>query len=259
MSQSTVTMHIQALERELDAPLFDRIGRRVVLTEVGRRTIDYAHRLLALADETKVAVRKHGELSGPVSIGASEVLVACRLPEALRTLQKLHPKIQLTLTSRSDSDEYISAILGGTLDFAIILSDLVESDRLVARTVGKDEIIAVAAPAYRIAGPGVRTLLPSGQEAWLNRMVQAFDLRLGASGELGSIEAVKQCAIAGMGVAVLPKMTVETELKDHVLICVQMFAPTSIPIQLVRNRDRWMSPAFDAVWNAIEQAFVTGS
>ena len=57
-SQSSVTTHIQALERELGAELFDRSSRAVILTEAGRRTLEYADRLLALADEAKAAV--HG-------------------------------------------------------------------------------------------------------------------------------------------------------------------------------------------------------
>ncbi len=59
-SQSSVTGHIKALERELGAPLFlrSKFSRTVVLTDVGHRTLEYAGRLLALADETKEAVLK---------------------------------------------------------------------------------------------------------------------------------------------------------------------------------------------------------
>ena len=59
-SQSSVTLHIKALERELGVPLLERhrFSKTVQLTEVGRRTLDYAERLLALADETKAAARK---------------------------------------------------------------------------------------------------------------------------------------------------------------------------------------------------------
>jgi len=58
-SQSTVTMHIRALERELGAPLFvrDRSSKTVVLTEVGKRIFRYAGRVLALVNEAQAAVR----------------------------------------------------------------------------------------------------------------------------------------------------------------------------------------------------------
>ena len=106
-SQSSVTTHIQALERELGVPLFDRVARNVILTEVGRRTLDYANRIIALADEAKAAVHWHGEMSGPLSVGAPEALMTYRLPEVLRQFQTLYPHVQLRLASRlgfPDSD-----------------------------------------------------------------------------------------------------------------------------------------------------------
>src|SRR6267154_218299 len=56
--QSTVTVHIQALERELGVSLFerDRSSKRVVLTEEGKRVLEYTQRLLALANEVDAAV-----------------------------------------------------------------------------------------------------------------------------------------------------------------------------------------------------------
>jgi DNA-binding transcriptional LysR family regulator len=59
-SQSSVTIHIKALERELGAPLFTRrrFSKQVVLTDVGRRTLEYACKLLALADEIRIAARE---------------------------------------------------------------------------------------------------------------------------------------------------------------------------------------------------------
>ena len=59
-SQSSVTLHVKALERELGAALLGNTGfsKTVELTEAGRRTLDYAERLLALADETKAAAKR---------------------------------------------------------------------------------------------------------------------------------------------------------------------------------------------------------
>jgi DNA-binding transcriptional LysR family regulator len=58
-SQSNVTSHIQALERELGTALFDRASKKVMLTEAGKCTLEYANRLLALANEAKAAVHQH--------------------------------------------------------------------------------------------------------------------------------------------------------------------------------------------------------
>jgi DNA-binding transcriptional LysR family regulator len=66
-SQSSVTHHIKALERELGAQLFDRFrfARTIVLTDVGGRIYEYAKRLLALAEETKVAAQTKAKRTGP--------------------------------------------------------------------------------------------------------------------------------------------------------------------------------------------------
>lgn len=66
-SQSNVTTHIQALERELGAVLFDRLSKSVSLTAAGHRALDYANRLLALAEEAQAAVRMQVDCAGPVS------------------------------------------------------------------------------------------------------------------------------------------------------------------------------------------------
>ena len=77
-SQSNVTNSIQLLERELGAPLLERfrLSRKVVLTEVGRRAFEYAGQLLALADETRVAVHEATDPRGHLRVSAPEWL-AC--------------------------------------------------------------------------------------------------------------------------------------------------------------------------------------
>jgi len=258
LSQSTVTTHIQALERELDAQLFDRVGRKVMLTDAGRRTIDYANRLLALAEEAKSSVLKSGELSGAVSVSASEVLAAYRLPEILRRFQRLHPKVELSFAARSGTQAQIDAVVAGKLDLAIVLDEAIQSDRLITSTLRQEEVAIVMAPDYRASDSGARILLAGGLSGWLERVINSPQCPPGAPSEVGSIEAAKQYAIAGMGIAVLPKMTVAAELKRHLLVCVRMPAPpVHLHIQLVRNRGRWTSPALDALWSVAEQCFET--
>ncbi len=96
-SQSSVTTQIKALERELGAPLFDRFAKKVALTEVGQKTFEYAGRLLALADETKAAVRKQGKPTGPLKVSAPESLLIYRLPDLLRQFQVEYPLVHLEL------------------------------------------------------------------------------------------------------------------------------------------------------------------
>jgi DNA-binding transcriptional LysR family regulator len=93
--QSAVTSHIKALEDELGVRLFDRPGRRIVLTHAGSQLLDYADKILQLANEATTRICGPDEPAGPVIVSAPEVLCAYRLPEVIRDLHDQHPGIRL--------------------------------------------------------------------------------------------------------------------------------------------------------------------
>ncbi len=94
-AQSAVTSHIKALEDELGVRLFDRLGRRIVLTHAGSQLLDYADKILQLANEATTVIGGPDEPAGPVIVSAPEVLCAYRLPQVIRDLHDQHPGIRL--------------------------------------------------------------------------------------------------------------------------------------------------------------------
>jgi len=82
--QSALTAHVKALEAELGVRLFDRLGRRIVLTNAGVSLLGYAENILELTREATVAVGQPGQPQGPVTISAPEVLCTYRLPAVIR-------------------------------------------------------------------------------------------------------------------------------------------------------------------------------
>ncbi|HEY3826354.1 MAG TPA: LysR family transcriptional regulator [Bryobacteraceae bacterium] len=265
-SQSSVTTHIQSLERELGVPLFDRFGRRVVLTEFGHQMLEHAGRLLAMAEETKDAVRKQGNLIGPLSVSAPEAVITYRLPEILRRFQAFYPHVHLSVASRSDSQTQIDEVLEGTQDMAVIVDGPVQSDQLTTSCPGTEEILIVKSPDYEFVArepfnwqefAAARVLLTTRDCAFrllFERVLEAGQISLTDTMELGTIEAAKQCAIAGMGLAVLPRMALGPELKEKRLFSLP-WPGTGFPVylQMIRHRDRWVSPALDALWGLAEQ------
>src|SRR5262245_23144064 len=83
-AQSTVTVQIQALEEELGVPLFDRLGRRVALTEAGNQLLWYAQKFVELEKEAHTVISNDPEPAGVLTIGAPETTCAYRLPPLLR-------------------------------------------------------------------------------------------------------------------------------------------------------------------------------
>jgi DNA-binding transcriptional LysR family regulator len=269
-SQSSITTHIQSLEHELGVSLFERFGRKVLLTEIGRQMLDYANRLLALAEEAKVAARERGNLSGPLSVGAPEAVITYRFPEVLRQFQALYPHIHLSIAPRSDSQTQVDEILDGTLDLAVVADELVQSDRLITTCLGSEEILIVKSPDYQFISSefvrwedfaAARVLLADKNCAFrllFDRASDVVGFPPADTMELGTIEATKQCAIAGMGLAVLPRMAVTPELKGERLVSLP-WPGTGFPIylQLIRHRERWASPALQALWRLSEQSLMT--
>jgi DNA-binding transcriptional LysR family regulator len=98
-AQSTVTAHIQAIEQEMGQPLFNRLGKKMVLTEVGKHLLPYANEMVDLFEKAKQMPSADHEPSGNLVIGAPESLTVYRLPSVLHEYKQKYPKVKITLKS----------------------------------------------------------------------------------------------------------------------------------------------------------------
>lgn len=94
-AQSSVTAQIKALEAELGTPLFERLGKRLVLTEAGRQFKLYADKMIILTEEAKMVVRGDKEPAGTLIIGAQESQCTYRLPPILKKFKDQFPHVRL--------------------------------------------------------------------------------------------------------------------------------------------------------------------
>src|SRR5580698_6327568 len=120
--QSNVTAQIKALEEELGLPLFDRLGRRVTLTDAGRNFLPFAVQALAAMDQGQRALQTGAEPSGPLRIGAAESLLTYRLPEVLRAFRRHFPHVELIFRPYSNPTLALE-LEAGKLDMAIYGED----------------------------------------------------------------------------------------------------------------------------------------
>src|SRR5262249_43567152 len=122
--QSNVTTRIHQLEQDLGVSLFIRQGKRLHLTPAGHLLIDYADRLLALADDARNAVQD-SRPRGLLRLGAMESTAAIRLPKALAEFYRRYPEVTLQLRT-GHSPQLASAILAGGLDAALVNEPIAE-------------------------------------------------------------------------------------------------------------------------------------
>lgn len=255
-AQSSVSSQMQALEEELGVSLFDRLGRRTVVTEAGERLIHYANKILGLAEEAKVAVPGLNEPTGTVTISAPESLCTYRLPAVLEHFSREFPHVDLIFVPSPTSTDWERLITEGHVDAALFMAAAdYRSPNISMEPLVYEPVLAVAHPDHRLVGHPYVPMSEFRDETLLLteagcRYRTVFTRNLRAAGvvpantiEFHSVEAIKQCTMAGMGVAVLPRMSVASEMAAGRL------RPLALPfdIELITNvgwhPDRWLSPA----------------
>src|SRR5581483_11775230 len=120
--QSNVTAQIKALEEELGAPLFDRLGRRVTLTDAGRRFQPFAEQALVAMEQGQRAIRHGSEPSGPLRISAPESILTYRLPPVLRVFRRRFPNVEVTFVPGAGAS-YLAELESGKLDLVLTMCD----------------------------------------------------------------------------------------------------------------------------------------
>ena len=97
-TQSAITVQIRLLENELETRLFDRTGKRVVLTPSGKEFMEHASRILYDVNKAKKSMNDDAELKNPLHIGTIESLCTAKLPTVLSKFREFHPKVNMQVT-----------------------------------------------------------------------------------------------------------------------------------------------------------------
>lgn len=224
---STVTAQIRALEEDLGAPLFERTGRRVLLTDHGRRLLPRARRIAEMADDARRAVT-HDADSGELSVRMSQSLGMLCLPEALRRFRVRFPATRVHVATASRHG-LAADLRHGEVDLALLLGRPFAADGVDMETLRSEPLVCIAAPGSPLAGSpqsGRGRVTPAdlaGQPLVLTRHVwslrpaieqtlAAAHVQPGAMLECSSIVIVKRCVAAELGVAVVPLCAVRDEV-----------------------------------------------
>jgi DNA-binding transcriptional LysR family regulator len=223
ISQPGVTFHVKALEREYGTPLFERVGRRLYLTDAGRTLLGYVQRAALMEREARVALEElKGLQSGLLVVGASATIGIYLLPEVLGEFRNRHPGIKVSLRV-GNKRHTIERLLHNELDFGLVAGPVAES-LLVAEPYLDDELVVIVSPAHRFAREGVVYPGELRRETFLVRepgsgTQELMEERLGQLGivpadsmQLGSTEAIKQAVSANLGISIASRYSVEAEM-----------------------------------------------
>ena len=224
ITQPAVSKRIALLEASLDARLFDRLGRQVLLTEAGRLLLPRARQMLAEADAARRALDDLGrDIGGRLSLATSHHIGLHRLPPLLRRFSALHPRAALDLRFM-DSEQAYAQVLRGEAELALTTLGPTQPP-LRSTPVWTDPLHVVVAPDHLLAGRAKVTLadlaahpavLPDAVTFTHCIVADAF-ARRGLSLQLrmttNYLETIKMLAAVGLAWSVLPQTMLDAQVR----------------------------------------------
>jgi DNA-binding transcriptional LysR family regulator len=226
-TQPAISLAIQKLESDLQEKLLDRSGKELLLTDAGRIVYDYARRFENLEGELENALLElRDNSSGRLIVGANESTTLYLLGHIER-YRRLYPKVKVQVR-RCLSSKIPSQLIDGELELGVISYDP-EDDRLHSMVLFIDHLAFVVSPQHRFANREQVSINELGMETFIAHNVlspyravvlkefQRHKVPLNMDVEMPTVETIRKMVQRNEGVAFLPRMCVEQELKQDTL------------------------------------------
>ena len=226
-TQPAVSLAVQRLESDLQEKLIDRSAKELLLTDAGRIVFDYAKRFENLESELENALAELRDNSaGRLTVGANES-TTLYLIEHIEQYRRLYPKVRVQVR-RSLSSRVPSELIDGSLELGVISYDP-EDDRVVSQVIYTDHLSFVVSPLHRFADREEVSIAELGMETFIAHNVmspyravvirefQRLKVPLNMDVEMPTVETIRKLVQRNEGVAFLPRMCVEQEVKQGLL------------------------------------------
>lgn len=254
IAQPSLSKQIKGLETELGVALFDRVGRRVELTDAGKLLLPYARRVLRDVAEAHAALRQRADLqSGRVSIGAPPTVGTQLLPQTLAAFNLRYSGIGMEL-HEAGAGELVKLLAEGTVDLAVV--PLPVAGVAVAELFTEELVIAVASghPLAQRSAVESRALanerfilFPEGYELRDRTLAlcraAGFEPRVVLDG--GEMDTVLRLAAVGLGIALVPRLALQAA--DGLIGVAISDAHPARTLGLIWHQERQLSPAAQAL------------
>lgn len=269
LRQPTVSAHIRELEEKLGSKILNRVGGEVTPTAVGQVLFERAKALLAFKKET-VAALDHfqGKVKGELLIGGSNIPGEYILPHKLGAFIQRYPEVKPILRI-GDSAGIVEAVLDGKVEIGFV-GFKGEDGRLSFQRIWKDEMVLAVPKGHSWARLKAIELKDLRKEGFISReggsgTLRSFRSLLSRKGqepekllnvimELGSTEAIKEALIAGLGVSILSRTSIQREIQDGLLKEVPIYGlKLERDFYQVFHRNRTLSPVSHAFSSFLKQ------
>jgi len=275
LTQPAVSKRIATLESQVGTRLFDRIGRRIALTEAGNVLLPQAQRILfSVEDSRRALANLSGQVGGKLTLATSHHIGLHRLPPLLKQYTQRHPEVELDLHFL-DSEQAYQGVLDGTLEMAVVTLAPHPHEQLQVIELWRDRLCftcAIDHPLASHAKPQAHTHIHTHQEALSlsalchfncvmpgaktftgSLIAQRFTeagLKLPVSMTTNYLETLKMMCSVGLGWSLLPEKMVDSELVELNVDT----APIQRPLGYLVHTNRTLSNAARRMIEQLEAA-----
>lgn len=226
LTQPAVSKRVAQLESQLDTRLFDRVGRRITLTEVGQSLLPRAKQLIHDADALKHIVDDlSGEIRGRLRMGTSHHVGLHRLPDPLKRFTQSFPQVELDIQFM-DSEAACRAVESGELEMAIVTLPPTPEPQLLLQPIWDDPLVFMLSDEHALARQSNVTfeqliqhaaVLPSAHtytRGILEHAVVQLEARLHVAMETNYLETLAMLVSTGLGWSLLPRTLLKPGIKE---------------------------------------------
>lgn len=262
---SAVTSQIKQLENELSIKLFEKIGRKMELTSAAKDVLPFIKAILQNVEQLNNYKKDISEITGTLRLVAPDSIFIYKMQPIIKEIMHSAPNIRLIVNSLP-SNEINQAIIDGSADIGIDCDKGNFPDSLVHKSLRSVAACLIASPfidpretdfvtphqrkPFAVIGNEPK----ANYQKVLNEYLDEKDIVLRPFMKFQSIEAVKRSVMNDLGIAYVPKFSVEDELRDGSLIQLKTELDGRLyPSVCVYHKNKWISPQMEMAIKTIEK------
>ena len=253
-TQSTVTVHIKQLEEEFGVLLFERIGKRIHLTEEGAKFFDQAVRIIKEVKDAERLMARSSEPSGVLRLGTVASLSSRRIPGQLLRLHEKYPLIKVVLDSE-DPLTLLEKLRHNELDILYMTSDEISGDDLVSCYEKNEPLHFVAASDHPLAGKSNVTLdeilsydlVLSERNLSILRKVTSDEKKIEPFLMTGMLNLILDTVAHSRAVSLLPDYVTEAPVSSGSIVKLPVDGIREhFELKVVYHKNKWVTPEMEA-------------
>lgn len=266
-TQSTVTSQIQQLEQELSIKLFEKIGRNMVLTHVGKELISYTDELLETVKKIESIGKNDNIPRGELKIAIADSLMSYKLNDVLSLFRQKAPNVSISIVSLN-CFVINDMLVKGEIDIGLLYDVGTHKESLTSVQLTQFPLSLVCSPLFEydevdFCKPNqiIDTSLVINEPNCIYRRIfetylRSNNITLNNTIELWSIEAIKNCVSSNLGISFLPRFVVENELKNNKLKEINTdCSDNKITAIYSYHKNKWISPAMSLFMQLVKENF----